>query len=67
MEWNSARVKLPVLNGESETRLLTQPTATGAAALAELSFMQLCKLGLAFTLPLLLAILALAFGLLARK
>ncbi|MFM2293788.1 MAG: hypothetical protein RLZZ350_201 [Verrucomicrobiota bacterium] len=67
MEWNSARVKLPVLNGESDTRLLTQPTAHGAASLAELSFGQLCKLGLAFTLPLLLAVLALAFVLLARK
>jgi hypothetical protein len=63
MEWNSARVKLPVLNGETETRLLT-PAAARATPLSELSFLQLCKLGLALTLPLLLAVLA-AAGLLA--
>ena len=52
MEWNGARLKWPVLSGQ-----LSQPLdgATGPAAakdrLAEKSFGQLCKMGLALTWP----------------
>ena len=65
MEWNSARVKLPVLNGETETRLIGHPAAASAPSLANLSFWQLCKLGLALTWPVLLAVLVAAIALLA--
>ena len=60
MEWNSARLKLPVLAGE------TRPAAAGgnnsaapaaAPSLAEMSFGQLCKIGLAMTWPLLVVAL----------
>ena len=65
MEWNSARLKFPVLAGENggagEGAEVEKPAAP---ALTELSLLQLCKLGLGLTLP--LAIVALlATGLLA--
>ena len=55
MEWNSARLKWPVLVGESD---LPGATAAGQAKVAErpgleqYSFWQLSRLGLAFTWPL---------------
>ena len=59
MEWNSARLKLPVLEGENRPLNAAASTAASAApALTELSFGALCKLGLALTWPLLLAALA---------
>ncbi len=73
MEWNSARLKLPALAGETKrgsdaSSPASVPTAT--PSLAELSFVQLCKIGLAFTWPLLLVALG-ALGvfiaILARK
>lgn len=62
MEWNSARLKTPALAGE------TQPAATGessakataAAPLAELPFGQLCKIGIALSFPLIIAIVVVA-------
>jgi len=73
MEWNSARLKLPALAGETKRGSdAPSPAAASAAApsLAELSFGQLCKIGLAMTWPLLLVALA-ALGIfiavLARK
>lgn len=73
MEWNSARLKLPVLAGE------TKPAAAGeknsvvtsaAPSWAEMDFGALCKIGLALTWPLLLVALG-ALGvfiaILARK
>jgi hypothetical protein len=62
MEWNSARLKLPVLAGESGPA--ASPSAASAApaapALTTMNFWQLCRLGLAMTWPLLLvALLAL--------
>lgn len=55
MEWNSARLKLPILSGEAikkaEATSTPQPAAT---QFAELSFIQLCKIGFALTWPLLL-------------
>jgi hypothetical protein len=71
MEWNSARLKIPALAGETRTATGTNPTAsTASPTLAELSFGQCCKLGFAFTWPLLLAALgvfAVLIALLARK
>ena len=73
MEWNSARLKIPVLAGETRTAAAagTNSTATTASpSLAELGFGQLCKLGFAFTWPLLLAglgILGVLVAILARK
>ena len=56
MEWNSARLKLPVLAGEA-----AQKTEAGAAPapavspFAGMSFGELCRFGLAMTWPLLLS------------
>jgi hypothetical protein len=60
MEWNSARLKISALAGE--TRQAAAPLARDAAStpqpsLADLDFFQLCKIGLAMTWPLLLAAL----------
>jgi hypothetical protein len=53
MEWNSARMKLPVLAGEAATKAgPLAPKPSGPATLAALPFGDLCKIGLAFTLPL---------------
>jgi hypothetical protein len=63
MEWNSARLKLPVLAGENRPAAATEknsPLTTAAPSLLELGFGQLCKIGLALTWPLLVvALLAL--------
>lgn len=62
MEWNSARLKLAVLSGpkQPENAALEPAIAPAQSPLAECSFGQLCRLGLAFTLPLsLTALLAL--------
>ena len=62
MEWNSARLKLPILSGETGAEAPGKAVAGVAAAspLAGLNFWQLCKLGLALTWPLLVvAVLAL--------
>ena len=72
MEWNSARLKLPVLAGENKpvaTTVEKKPVST-APALTELGFAQLCKIGLALTWPLLLvaiAALGIFIAILARK
>jgi len=73
MEWNSARLKLPVLAGEHQPAAVADTHAARASAapsLAELNFSQLCKIGLALTWPLLLVALG-ALGvfiaILARK
>ena len=61
MEWNSARLKFPVLSGEA-ARPAGNPAQPDAAQLplGGLSLGQLCKLGLALTWPLsLVALLAL--------
>jgi hypothetical protein len=73
MEWNSARLKIAVLAGETKTAgNPSRATAPGTAApsLAELSFGQLCRIGFAFTWPLLLvAVVALGvfLAILVRK
>ena len=70
MEWNSARLKLPALAGETKTAAATaekNSSATAAPSLAELSFGQLGKIGLALTWPLLLGALGIFLALLAKK
>jgi len=64
MEWNAARVKFPVLSGESPSGAAQPDKAAQPlqAWLAEQNLGQLCKLGLAFTWP--LAAVALLVGLL---
>jgi hypothetical protein len=54
MEWNSARLKFPVLSGAAPT---TAPASNAApsqpeSVLAQKSFLELCKIGLAITWPL---------------
>jgi len=60
MEWNTARLKFPVLTGEKPTAATVpgEPAAQEAFPIANRSFGELCKLGLALTWP--LAVIALA-------
>jgi hypothetical protein len=74
MEWNSARLKIAALAGETKNAaaaLDKSAVATAAApSLADLSFGQLCKIGLAMTWPLLLVALGalgIFIAILARK
>jgi multidrug efflux pump subunit AcrA (membrane-fusion protein) len=65
MEWNGARLKFPILTGETTEGGATPKAGEAAAApFATLSFAKLCRLGLALTWPLALLGLA-ALGLLA--
>jgi chromosome segregation ATPase len=61
MEWNSARLKISALAGEtkrgSDTPSPASASAVAAPSLADLRFGQLCKIGFAFTWPLLLVAL----------
>ncbi len=57
MEWNSARLKVPVLSGPAPEKPQTENApAPAASPLADASFGQLCKFGLAMTWPLVLVI-----------
>lgn len=61
MEWNTARLKLPILSGESPRQDVRNSSAeaTPVQSLAQqLSFLELCKLGLAITWPLTVTALA---------
>jgi len=62
MEWNSARLKFPVLSGAAkiETAEPAEHRDSSRPQLADQSFGQLCKLGLAFTWPLLIALIGIA-------
>ena len=73
MEWNSARLKISALAGETKNAAAAldknSPVAV-APSLADLSFGQLCKIGLAMTWPLLLVALGalgIFIAILARK
>jgi hypothetical protein len=59
MEWNSARLKISALAGETKSAAapLEKNAAPAAASLADLPFGQLCKIGLALTWPLILVAL----------
>lgn len=63
MEWNSARLKFAVLSAAATSGSGAAPTGSAAAVLAPKSFLELCKLGLAFTWPLVVVAL-LALGVL---
>jgi len=53
MEWNSARLKWPVLDGETDLPFTAgQPQVIERPGLEQHSFWQLSRLGLAFTWPL---------------
>jgi chromosome segregation ATPase len=55
MEWNSARLKLPALAGETTQKPETESAPPPVVSpFAKLSFGELCKIGLAMTWPLLL-------------
>ena len=59
MEWNAARLKLPVLEGEfKKTPEAENATQPAAFPLANISFGQLCRFGLAMTWPLVLVAVA---------
>src|SRR5213595_3250940 len=59
MEWNAARLKWPLLSGPAAPEENPAPAAnTTGPSLESLDFFQLCKLGLAFTWPLVLVTLA---------
>src|SRR4026209_691045 len=56
MEWNTARLKFPVLTGPNAAEVPEAPeNAAAADFLAEKSYADLCKLGLALAWPLALA------------
>ena len=61
MEWNSARLKISALAGETKNAAAplggNASASAATASLADLPFGQLCKLGLAMTWPLLLVAL----------
>ena len=58
MEWNAARLKFPVLAGETPEKPETEAVpAPAASPLANASFGELCKFGLAMTWPLVLVAL----------
>ena len=55
MEWNTARLKVPVLAGENAKKAeVENAPAPSPLPVANLGFVQLCKIGLAMTWPLLL-------------
>ena len=59
MEWNSARLKLPVLAGENAQKAEAEPApAPAVSPFANLSLGELCKIGFAMTWPLLAVALA---------
>jgi DNA repair exonuclease SbcCD nuclease subunit len=66
MEWNSARLKWAVLSPENLEQAAAKEVAKTHKPLAERSFMELCRFGLALTWPILLGIAALVAVLLLR-
>jgi hypothetical protein len=57
MEWNSARLKFPVLSGSPADSSVTEPASTQAPSIfATQSFGELCRLGFALTWPVALVI-----------
>jgi hypothetical protein len=69
MEWNTARLKFPVLSANPETGQPEGPAAASqpAALLAGMSFAEIARLGLALTWPIALAGLAIFLTLLIRR
>lgn len=70
LEWNSARLKWPVLTGEATATVNTKhaPAASPlSAALAADNFAQLCRVGFALTWPVLVGAVGIIIALLLRK
>ncbi|HLP76136.1 MAG TPA: hypothetical protein VK327_04395 [Candidatus Paceibacterota bacterium] len=65
MEWNTARLKFPVLSGQASAKEAAAAQSAGAASplIGERNFLQLCKMGLAFTWPV-AAVILIGFGML---
>jgi len=60
MEWNTARLKFPVLSGQKAEAAESDSQPASRISLQQLSFGELCKFGLALTWPLtVVAIIAL--------
>ena len=68
MEWNAARLKFPILSGETPADPAKTPQTAGPVQhlLQQQSYAELCKLGLAITWPLALLALAIFVVLLIR-
>jgi hypothetical protein len=67
MEWNAARLKLSVLDGEAKEKSETGPVpAPALTPFANASFGELCKFGLAMTWPLVLIALGVLVAVLMR-
>lgn len=63
MEWNAARLKIPILAGQVQEKPKTESAPVAATSpLAEVSFGQLCKFGLAMTWPLIVVLILAAIG-----
>jgi hypothetical protein len=60
MEWNAARLKIPILAGTAQPGVVQAPQSapTAPPGLEGLGFGQLCRLGLALTWPVAAALLA---------
>ena len=67
MEWNGARLKFPVLSGQKEAAETAAPNPQGAPLTTDLSFIQLCKYGLALTWPLVTVALGIFIVVLLRR
>jgi type II secretory pathway component PulF len=67
MEWNAARLKLPILTGVSAEPAEPAAARAGASLLATTDLLQLCKIGLALTWPLVLLGFAVFVVLLLRR
>jgi DNA repair exonuclease SbcCD ATPase subunit len=69
MEWNSARLKFTVLNGEvgSPDAAASTPPPSPLEALQQKSYAELCKLGLAITWPIALVGLGLLLVVLLKR
>ena len=65
MEWNSARLKFPLLNGMADTD--SKPVGEKTFDLASLGMPELCKLGFALTWPLVAVGLVIFLTLLLRR
>ena len=66
MEWNTARLKFPILTGEKPAgNVPGEASAPELLPIKNLGFLGLCKLGVALTWPLVLAVLAVAGTLVA--
>lgn len=57
MEWNSARLKFAVLSGQTASKEVGPENSPLASLMATQSFSELCRMGLALTWPIALAVL----------